>query len=333
MLLCALRAAFVTGDKPKTYPTMGSIERKDARFDTLIARDARLEKLTDGFSWAEGPIWVSKDGGYLLFSDTVENTIWKWQDGKGKSVFLRPSGLAEKNDKLREPGTNGLTLDAEGRLVACDHGNHRVYRLENDGKTKTTLADRYEGKRLNSPNDLVFKSNGDLYFTDPPYGLMVKGSEEFRGRELDYSGVYRLSKDGKLTLLTKEMTRPNGLAFSPDEKTLYVANSDPEKAVWMAFAVKDDGTLGESRVFFDSTPWVNAKKPGLPDGLKVDKDGNLFATGPGGVQVFASDGTHLGTINTGVPTANCNWGGDGSVLFVTADKSLCRIQTKTRGGK
>lgn len=315
------------GDDKKQPETLGTIERIDPRFDKLIPRDAVLEKLAGGFKWSEGPVWVARDGGYLLCSDTVQNTIFKWQDGKGKSEFLMPSGLGGAS-KLKEPGTNGLTLDAEGRLVACDHGNRRVYRLEKDGKTRTTLADNYEGKRLNSPNDLVYKSNGDLYFTDPPYGLMPEGSEGTPGRELDFQGVYRLSKDGKVTLLTKEMSRPNGLAFSPDEQTLYVANSDPEKAIWMAFPVKPDGTLGAGKVFFDATKWVKTKK-GLPDGLKVDKDGNLFATAPGGVAVFAPDGTHLGTIATGVPTSNCAWGGDGTVLYVTADKDLCRIRTGT----
>ncbi len=309
--------------------TLGTIERLDPRFDRLIGRDARLEKLAAGFSWSEGPVWVARHGGYLLCSDTIENTIWRWQEGKGRSVFLKPSGAAFANH-LQEPGSNGLTLDAHGRLVACDHGNRRVYRLEGDGKTRTTLVDRYEGRRLNSPNDLVYRSNGDLYFTDPPYGLSLKGKEGFPGKELDFQGVYRLTPDGKLTLLTREMSRPNGLAFSPDEKTLYVANSDPERAVWMAFPLKDDGTLGEGKVFFDSTRWAKTKK-GLPDGLKVDQDGHLFAAGPGGVLVFAPDGTHLGTIATGVPTANCAWGGDGSVLYVTADKDLCRIRTKTRG--
>jgi gluconolactonase len=189
------------------------------------------------------------------------------------------------------------------------------------------------GKRLNSPNDGVFKSNGDLYFTDPPYGRGLKQAkgEEFPNRDLDFCGVYRLSKEGKLTLLTREMTKPNGIAFSPDEKTLYVANSDPVKAIWMAFPVKEDGTLGEGRVFSDATKWVGADKPGLPDGMKVDAKGNVFATGPGGVLVFTSQGKHLGTIATGVPTANCGWGNEGSVLYVTADKALTRIKTKTKG--
>jgi gluconolactonase len=212
-----------------------------------------------------------------------------------------------------------------------EHGDRRVARLEKDGKTKTTLADKYMGARLNSPNDGVFKSNGDLYFTDPPYGLMVKDADGFPGQELDFCGVYRLSKDGKLTLLTKEMSKPNGIAFSPDEKTLYVANSDPARPIWMAFPVKADGTLGKGRVFFDATEFVKAEKKGLPDGMKVDRDGNLFATGPGGVLVLSPEGKHLGTLATGVPTSNCGWGDDGSVLYVTADKDLCRIKTLTKG--
>jgi gluconolactonase len=256
--------------------------------------------------------------------------IWKWKEGEGVAKFLQPSGHEGANDKLKEPGSNGLTLDADGRLVACDHGERRVYRLDKDGKTKTVLADKYEGKRFNSPNDLVYKSNGDLYFTDPPYGLMLKGGADFPGQELDFQGIYRLSKDGKLTLLNKDMSRPNGLAFAPDEKTLYVANSDPKKAVWMAFPVKADGTLGEGKVFADVTESVG-KKPGLPDGMKVDVLGNLFATGPGGVLIFSPEGKRLGTLATGVPTANCNWGDDGSVLYIAADKNLVRVKTTTKG--
>jgi gluconolactonase len=213
----------------------------------------------------------------------------------------------------------------------CEHGDRRVSRLEKDNK-KTTLADKHDGKRLNSPNDLVYKSNGDLYFTDPPYGRMVKDKPGFPDRDLDYCGVYRLSKDGKLTLLTKEMSKPNGIALSPDEKTLYVANSDPLKAIWMSFPVKDDGTLGEGKVFFDATKLVGLKNPGLPDGMKVDAKGNVFATGPGGVLIFAPDGTHLGTLRTEVPTANCGFD-DGITLYITANKSLCRIKTTTKGVK
>src|SRR5690606_18095256 len=193
----------------------------------------------------------------------------------------------------------------------------------------TTLADRYEGKRLNSPNDAVFRSNGDLYFTDPPYGL--RGLNDSPLKELPYNGVYRLSADGELTLLTDELSFPNGIAFSPDEKTLYVANSDPNRAIWMAYDVNDDGTISNGRVFFDATPWVKAGRRGAPDGMKVDRSGNLFATGPGGLVVLSPDGTHLGTIVTGQATSNCAFGDDGSTLYITADNLLLRVRLNTRG--
>lgn len=322
------------GDDKKATKTLGKIERIDPAFDDLIGHDARLEVLAEGHIWTEGPVWVPRDGGFLLFSDIPRNRIYKWQEGKGESVFLEPSGYTGAATNLKEPGSNGLLLDAHGRLLLMEHGDRRVARLDDwNSKTKTTLAHRFENKRLNSPNDGAFKSNGDLYFTDPPYGRMLKDSkaEEFPERDLDFCGVYRLSKDGKLTLLTKEMSKPNGIAFSPDEKTLYVANSDPNRPIWMAFSVKDDGTLGKGKVFFNAAKLMAKDRPGLPDGMKVDAKGNVFATGPGGVLVFTSAGNHLGTIATGVPTANCAWGGDGSVLYVTADKALTRIQTKTKG--
>ncbi|MCA9081632.1 MAG: SMP-30/gluconolactonase/LRE family protein, partial [Planctomycetaceae bacterium] len=228
-----------------------------------------------------------------------------------------------------EPGCNGLLLDAQGQLVSCEHGDRRISVLTKDGG-KRTLVDNYQGKRLNSPNDAVFKSNGDLYFTDPPYGLPNRWEDP--RRELDFCGVYRLSANGELTLLTTEMTRPNGIAFSPDEKTLYVAQSDPEAALWKAFPVKSDGTLGESRIIHDATKHVAEGWPGLPDGMAVDQSGNIFATGPGGVYIFSAKGELLGRISTGERTANCTFGGaDGSILYVTADMYLCRIQTKTKG--
>jgi len=303
---------------------IGSIERVDPAFDALVPKDAFIEKLADGFRWSEGPVWIA-DGKYLLFSDIPPNLIWKWQEGEGKSVFMKNAGYTGAKARGGEPGTNGLALDREGRLVACEHGDRRISRVEKDGK-KTTLADKYQGKRLNSPNDLVYKSNGDLYFTDPPYGLEKNWDDP--ARELDFCGVYRLGKDGTVTLLDNHMSRPNGLAFSPDEKTLYVANSDRSKPVWLAFDVKEDGTLGKSRVFFDATPWVKAGKKGLPDGLKVDRAGNVWATGPGGVVVFSPAGKHLGTLNTGVPTANVAWADDGATLFITANNMLCRVKLK-----
>jgi gluconolactonase len=310
----------------KKPATMGKVISKDPRFDKLIPKGAKIEVLAGGFQWTEGPVWL-RDGGFLLFSDIPNNTINKWKEGEGISVFLKPSGYTGAKERGGEPGSNGLLLDSQGRLILCEHGDRRVTRLEKNGK-KTVLADKYMGKRLNSPNDCVFHSNGDLYFTDPPYGLEKNWDDP--ARELDFCGVYRLSKKGKLTLLTKEMSRPNGIALSIDEKTLYVANSDPKKAIWMSFPVKSDGTLGDGRIFFDAQALTKTKK-GLPDGMKVDHLGNLFATGPGGVLVFTPQGEHLGTIDTGVPTANCAFGDDGTVLYITADKNLCRIKTSTKG--
>ncbi len=331
-LLGVMTAAALAGGRPaqggeaEKYPAIGEIERADPRFDGLIPRDAILEKLAEGFEWSEGPVWI-RDGGYLLFSDIPRNSVMKWKEGEGISLFMKPSGYTGQKPRGGEPGSNGLLLDGAGRLVLCQHGDRRIVRREKDGSW-TTLADRYQGKRLNSPNDAVFKSNGDLYFTDPPYGLM--GEERKSLGELGFCGVYRLSTDARLTLLTDRMTRPNGIAFSPDEKTLYVAQSDPKRAVWMAFDVQPDGLITGGRVFYDATAWVG-KYPGLPDGMTVDKSGNLFATGPGGVNVFAPDGTFLGRINPGVATANCCFGDDGSVLFVTADMYLCRIRTSAKG--
>jgi len=313
-------------DNKKT--PFGKIERIDPTFDAIVPKDAEMEKLADGFDWSEGPAW-STEGKYLIFSDIPKNTIWKWTNAKGIELYMKPSGYTgEAPFTGKEPGSNGIAIDKDGSVILCQHGDRRVLRIAKDG-TKTILAEKYEGKRLNSPNDLAIKSNGDIYFTDPPYGL-PKLTED-PGKELPYQGVYRLSKDGKLTLLTKEMTRPNGIAFSPDEKTLYVANSDPAMAIWKAFPVKTDGTIGEGKIFFDSTKSVGKEHPGLPDGMKVDTKGNVYATGPGGVLVFNADGKHLGTFATGVPTANCGWGDDGTVLYITADKSLARIKLSAKG--
>jgi gluconolactonase len=270
-------------------------------------------------------VWI-KEGGYLLFSDVPKNTVFKWKAGEGISEFMKPSGYTGVATYGDEPGSNGLTLDTQGRLILCEHGDRRISRMTWNGG-KQTLADNYMGKKFNSPNDAVVKSNGDVYFTDPPYGLPKKQDDPLR--ETDVFGVYRWSADGKVTLLTSELKRPNGLAFSPDEKTLYVAQSDAV-AIWKAFPVNADGTLGKSRVFYDVSASMG-KMPGAPDGMKVDKNGNIFATGPGGIYIFTAAGKLLGRIDTGVPTANCAWGDDGSVLYITADMYLCRIKTNTLG--
>jgi gluconolactonase len=281
-----------------------------------------IEKLADGFGWAEGPVWM-KEGKYLLFSDVPGNTVHKWNEGGGATVFLHPSGTDTAEGKQ---GANGLTADAAGRLVLCEHGNRRISRL--DGQARITLVNNYQGKRLNSPNDLVFRSNGDLYFTDPPYGLAGKNSDP--AKELRHNGVYLFTRRGELKLLRDDLTFPNGLAFSPDEQVLYVAVSDPAKPRIMAYGVRSDDSLIADRVFFDASSLAKTLK-GLPDGLKTDTAGNIFATGPGGVLVLSPTGKHLGTINTGVATANCAWGDDGGTLYITANTMLCRVKTSTKG--
>jgi len=301
--------------------------RLDPRFDKLVPRDAKLEKIADGFTWVEGPVW-NREGRYLLFSDIPKNSVFKWKEGEGVSLFLNPSGYTGSAPFAgQEPGSNGLTFDAAGRLVLCAHGDRRIARLEPDGR-RITLADRYEGKRINSPNDLVFKSNGDLYFTDPPFGL-PKNFNDLR-KELPFQGVYRLSTDGRVTLLIKDIKAPNGIAFSPDEKTLYVSDVDPKRAAWLAYDVKADGTVTNGRVFFDATRWRRDPFFG-PDGMKIDRYGNLFGARPGGISVFAPDGTHLGSIESGAPTSNMAWGEDGSVLYVTGGSALYRIRLSTKG--
>lgn len=307
--------------------TVGQIERLSPDLDKLLPPDAKIELLAEGFVWSEGPVWVN-DGGYLLFSDVPKNTVYQYKPGKGISVYLKPSGYSGELPRKGEPGSNGLTLDPQGRLILCQHGDRRVARLDNDRKF-TTLADRYESKRFNSPNDLCFDRKGNLYFTDPPYGL--EGNIKDPKKELPFQGVYRLAPDGKLTLLTRDLTFPNGIALSPDEKTLYVAVSDKQKPQIWSYDLASDGSLSNGKVFFDAAPLAAKKLKGLPDGLKVDNAGNLWATGPGGVLIIDKTGKHLGTLLTDQPTANCAFAGDGSILYITVNHWLCRIQTSTKG--
>ena len=314
---------------PPTAPAanlVGGVERIDPALDALVAPDARVEVVASGYKWAEGPVWT---GGGVLFSDVPNNVIWRWQEGAGAAEFLRPSGYTGTVPRAGEPGSNGLAVDANARLFMCQHGDRRIARWDPAARRFETVADRYDGKRFNSPNDLVVRPNGDVYFTDPIYGLV--GHEKDPARETPWSGVYLKRAGGGVELLDKEMTYPNGLAFSPDGKTLYVSQSDPERAIWTAFDVGADGTLLNRRVFFDATALVKAGKKGLPDGMKIDTAGNLFAAGPGGVLVLSPAGKHLGTIVTGEPTANCAFGDDGQTLYMTANNKLCRIRLRTRG--
>jgi len=303
----------------------GKIDRLDPAFDQLVASDAKLEKLADGFTWSEGPVWYA---GGVVFSDVPKNVAYRWKEGAAAAeVFLKPSGLLTPTPGFREEGSNGLALDRQGRLLLCQHGERRIARYEN-GKF-VALADRYEGKRFNSPNDLAVRRSGEIYFTDPPYGLEKMNESPLK--EIPYSGVYRLATDGKVTLLTKDINFPNGIAFSPDEKVLYIAVSDGKAPRIMAYDVKPDGGIAGGRVFFDALPLKTAGGKGSCDGLKIDRAGNLWATGPGGVLVISPTGKHLGTLATGVPTANCGWGDDGSTLYITANTMLLRVKTKTKG--
>lgn len=329
--LCGCKKKQTMETEVQTEPepaSKGSIEVVDQTLQNVLNVGAPIEVLAEGYSWSEGPLWLPKLE-MLIFSDVPKNTIYSWSEQKGAGVYLTPSGFTGENFEGSEPGSNGLTLNNRGELVLCQHGNRAVSVMKADLSQPRPnyeyLAENFQGKRFNSPNDLVFDRAGNLYFTDPPYGL--PGGMEDSGKEIDFQGVYRVTPEGQITLLTEELTRPNGLALSPDEKTLYVANSDPERAIWMAYELDDVGKIKSKKVFYDVTEWV-PKEPGLPDGLKVDDKGNIFATGPGGVWIFSPEGGHLGTIKTGEATANCAFNEDKSELFMTADRYLLRLKLR-----
>ena len=323
-ILCLLSIVGCSQDEAaesEIIDNAGTIERLDPRLDALIPLDANIQKLASGFTFTEGPVW-DKRSDVLYFSDVRDNTIYSWSEDEGVNVFIQPV-FAEETDHP-SVGSNGLTLDREGRLILMEHGYRRVSRLEANGE-RTTLIDNYRGNRLNSPNDVAWHTNGWLYFTDPPYGM--PGLENDPARELNYNGIYRLSPEGEIQLLERNQTRPNGLVFSPDEETLYVANSDAENKVWYAYTVIH-GIIGNPRIFYDVN---DQSSEGAADGMKVDTEGNLFATGPGGVWVFDPDGTHIGTIKPDEVPANVAWGDDGSTLYMTARTGLYRVKLSTSG--
>ncbi|GJM28322.1 MAG: gluconolactonase [Cyclobacteriaceae bacterium] len=302
-----------------------SINRLNPLLDEIIHAEAAVEILAEGFDWTEGPLWLEQED-KLIFSDIPPNTIYSWSEEQGKQVYLTPSGYTGEAERGGEVGSNGLLLSPEGKLVLCQHGDRRLAAmnapLDNPQPDYTTIIDNFQGKALNSPNDATFSSTGDLYFTDPPYGLEHNVDDPLK--ELDFQGVYKLDSDGQLHLLTDKMTRPNGIALSVDETRLYVANSDPEKAIWMEYHISEDGKIDQGRVFYDATSSVGKAK-GLPDGLKVHSSGTIFATGPGGVWIFNPEGDHLGTIQTGQATSNCAFGNSNRYLYITADMYLMRV--------
>lgn len=305
--------------------TVGSIERIDAALDELIDPSAKIEVLSTGYEWSEGPVWVEEEK-MLLFSDVPTNTIYKWTEENNTEVYLKPSGYTgQSSSNSQEEGSNGLALDKDGKLVLCQHGDRRLAVLEAPLNAPqpnfATLADAYDGKKFNSPNDVAIRSDGDYFFTDPPYGLPENAQQD-----IPFQGVYKLS-NGTVTLLVDSLTRPNGIAFAPGEKRLIIANSDQKKAVWYSYELTENDSLVNGKILYDATDAL-ATESGLPDGLKIDKKGNLFATGPGGVWIFDKNDKLLGKIKLPVSTANCAFSDDEKTLFLTADNYLLRLKMK-----
>ncbi|MFO7671446.1 MAG: SMP-30/gluconolactonase/LRE family protein [Bacteroidales bacterium] len=309
------------------YPTTGSVNRLSPELDDIIAPGALPEILADGFNWSEGPLWLPEQK-VVIFSDIPENTIFQWSEKEGLQLYLKPSGYTGDLPRGGESGSNGLLLDSDGKLVLCQHGDRRMARmdspLDHPEASFTTLADHWEGRKFNSPNDAVYSKTGDLYFTDPAYGMEFGYNDP--GREMDFTGVFRLRPGGEVSLLTDGLSAPNGIGFSPDESRLYVANSGgPTGPKWLVFDRTPDGSYTNERIFCDARP-AGDSLGGAPDGMAVRSDGVIFATGPGGVWIFLPDGTHLGIIRTGKATSNCTLDATEQYLYMTADHLLMRIR-------
>ena len=301
---------------------IGSVERLSPEINNLIEKNARIEILANGFEWSEGPVWSSQLNS-VLFSDVPENVIYSWNEDKGLGIFTRPIGYSGEVPNLKKAGTNGLTIDADGNLLICMHGDRKITKLEKlNTNKKATVVNSFDGNLLNSPNDLVYDSKGNLYFTDPPYGLLEGDDDKLK--EIPFNGVYKLSPNGDIEALIKNLTRPNGISISNDEKTLYVANSDNSNAIIMEYELSEFG-VKNPQIFFDGNELAR-KDIGLFDGLKVHPTGNVFATGPGGVLVIKENGDHIGTIRTEVKTANCAFDENFQYLYMTSDMYLTRIK-------
>tara|TARA_B110000444_G_scaffold15527_1_gene13388 strand:- start:2 stop:979 length:978 start_codon:yes stop_codon:yes gene_type:complete len=301
---------------------IGSVERFSSEIDEFFSKDSKIEILANGFSWSEGPVW-SKKLNAVLFSDVPNNVIYKWDEKNGLEIFLDNIGYSGVVPNLKKAGTNGLTIDNEGNLIICMHGDRRIVKLKDWNNNEfVPLATSFNNKLLNSPNDLVYNSNKDLFFTDPPYGL--KGGDNDKLKELDYNGVFKLTSNGKLSVLIKNLSRPNGIAISGDEKLLYVANSDLNNPVIMKYQISDEG-VKNPEVFFDGSV-LSKNDKGLFDGLKIHPSGTVFATGPGGVLLIKSNGIHMGTVRTEVRTANCTFDDKYEYLYMTSHQYLTRIK-------
>ena len=327
IFLVFLSTCFIFQPACTSKEPIGFIEKFDDRLDAVIDKNAKVEIIAEGFEWSEGPLWVEKEN-MLLFSDIPVNTIYKWTKENGKEVYLKPSGYTSAIKRGGETGSNGLLLNREGQLLLCQHGDRRIARMDAPLSAPkpifTTLADEYNGKKFDSPNDAVINSKDEIYFTDPPYGL-EKNAED-KNKQAPYQGVYKRSVNGKIILLVDTITRPNGIAFLPGEKQLIIANSDPKKPFWYIYDVMMNDSLANGRIFYDATA-ESKDQSGLPDGLKVDKQGHIFATGPGGVYVFSSDGKLLGKIRVNALTSNCALSND-NMLYITADMYVLRVQLR-----
>lgn len=315
-------------NKNNEINSIQKIEVFDPEMLTVVDTSSAIEVLADGFSWSEGPLWLKSEN-MLIFTDVPENKIYSWDEKNGKKLYLYPSGFTINDTRGGTEGANGLALNANNELILCQHGNRVVAKmltaLSSPKDSFQFLAQQFNGKKFNSPNDLHIAKNGDIYFTDPPYGL--PGQDQDSIKELGFNGVYKLTKEGVVSLIDSTLARPNGIALSPDEKILYVANSDPEKAIWMKYQFDQNKNIISSAVFADKTSMVATQK-GLPDGMKISSKGYIFATGPGGVLVFSPDGRHLGTFNTGYATANCALDHDESYLYMTAHNYLMRVKLR-----
>jgi gluconolactonase len=333
--LIAAGQSFVAEAATPAYPKIGRIHRLSPELDAIIDANAPIEQLVDGVTWAEGPTWYW-EGGYLLFSDVPGNVMYRWSPKTGKSVFMQPSGYDGPPTKIfREAGSNGAIFTLASELVIADCGNRGIAKVDLETKKKTVLASTYKGKKFNSPNDLVElrgseATQGSFYFTDPPYGL--EGMDASPAKELAFNGVFLLRPNGEVALVDDKLTFPNGVALSPDNKRLYVSVSDPKRPVIMAYDLGADGLPTSSKVFFDASELQKAGGPGLPDGMKVDGEGRLFASGPGGIMILTPQAKLLGVIETGGPIANCAFGDrDGKTLYLTSNHVVARVRTKTVG--
>jgi len=329
IITTGLLALLLISCTAQEYPTTGSIERLSPELDRIIAPGTLPEILAEGFEWSEGPLWLPEQE-KVIFSDIPNNSIFEWSEKAGLKLYLKPSGYTDTIARGGETGSNGLLLDAEGKLVLCQHGDRRMARmltsLDAPEASFETIAGAWKGKRLNSPNDAVYHSNGTLYITDPAYGMELRYEDP--RREMDFTGVFRITPEGEVSLMLKHLTAPNGIGLSPDENRIYVANSGGSTgSLWMEYDIEEDGSLQNERLFYDAGPASDSLRGGA-DGLVVRNDGIIFATGPGGVWIMTPEGKHLGIILTGQATSNCTLDAENRYLYITADMYLMRIRLR-----